>query len=499
MEFKPSEYQSEIYNWVENEKGNICIEALAGSGKTSTLVECANLIGEGNNLFVAFNKRIQLELSERLSHTTMKATTLHALGFSIIMSQIAKGNKVIVDNKKTGNIINDLDLDIYREDFFTYINIIKAIKSFCVDFNSKKELDDLFDYMNITDKIDNDYYSNIKKIMEKSNRNIFKIDFEDMIYLPLINNIKKNPKDWIFVDELQDLNNSQFELLDLFIGSKTRVIGVGDQKQGIYKFRHSLLSIMSDFTEKYNCTTFQLPITYRCPKSHIRLVKEHVPTIEAFENNPNGIIEVLDYDDLFDNMEDDAVYIARTNKYVAETVMNLLKNKRKATAYGKDIGKSIQTYIKKYKCKEMNEFDGRLNGNLNKLSDNNKNFNKLIKSESNFNKISSYRKRIRQNEYEIDLIETIMILMNNCTTIKELDKLIEDIFSDNIKGIVCSTIHKIKGLEFDNVYVMQNKLPLLWNNQSDDDIEQEYNLHYVAHTRSKNKIVLVTKEEEKKK
>ena len=94
MKFKLSEYQNSILDFVENGKGNACIQAYAGAAKSSTLVECANLIGNGNNLFVAFNKRIQLELSEKLSHTTMKASTLHGLGYSIIMSQIARGNKI---------------------------------------------------------------------------------------------------------------------------------------------------------------------------------------------------------------------------------------------------------------------------------------------------------------------------------------------------------------------------------------------------------------------
>jgi hypothetical protein len=830
---------------------------------SSTLVECAKLIKEKNNLFVAFNKRIQLDLQDKLKNTNMKATTLHALGYSIIMSQIAFGNKVEVDNRKVGNILNELDID--REDFMNYINVIKNIKNMYIDYTKDSELDELFENMNITLGDTKKWYDNIRIIMNKNNSMIFKIDFEDMIYLPIINNIKKMPKDWVFIDEClpgatrillsngmempineivnnklpieimtynintkkqepkkvigwsktsmknkkmlkikftrklrlthgfhtkhqliyctnnhkifsnneyiradklkigdevqfelahglkklsyknkytiksyfktssqikcptcdkifssalqlnshkrihydyqgnnmsekgsenlrkstykrnikfknnsiirdeigknlskrmlngeipckfggyvgngyitkhqkllfdelskhddrwkleyaektghntidksgyptnykidiafpehklgievhgnthknkqqqlkdkkkikfleskgwkileiwneeidvdinncvdivlqnligrspetlyissieeieydnyvydievednhnfyaegllvhncQDISISQIKLLDLFIGNRTRVIFIGDKNQSIYVWRGASSTIMDDFKKKYNCKTFNLPITYRCPKSHLQLVKNHVPNIEAYEHNINGIIDIIDYEKIHLYIEDDGVFIARTNKYVTETVLKLLKNKRKATAFGKDIGKNIQTYIKQQKCKSLNDFISKLKYKLYNIYEHIEELTEEAKILDDYNKLSQCRIKIKQYNNEIDLIDTIILLSNECTTIQELDKLIEDIFSDDIKGIICSTVHKIKGLEFDNVYVMQNKLPMSWNNQSEEDKLQELNLHYVAHTRSKKKIVLIKKEDKK--
>jgi len=803
--FEYSEYQKDIFNWVQNDTGNAIIQAYAGSSKTTVLVECANLIKTGNNLFVAFNKKIQLELQEKLPDS-MKAMTLHALGYSLIMSQITVGNKVDIDNKKVMNILKSMNLDIDRKEFFTLINIVKNIKNQFIDYNDKKQLDDLFIEMRIEEIVREDWYSIIKSIMTKSNNQIFKIDFEDMIYFPLIKNVKKSPKNWIFVDECQDLNNAQMSLLDLFIGNSTRLLIVGDkfqcQPKGtkvtmgyvngskiktkniedikigdklltyslsthctyrtyseqkymnkycrkvkniskriydddliviesnnkitkytkehkciarlskdfndkkytlylmkrntnfrigicpammkgdnlgigarmrmnqekadavwildifdnrkealqkemyysikynipmilfnqrhqensytqefidniwkefysmsemqnnannilkhfkrdinyplftnmdihthfsrnhcftltacnlisqymevnhfdgknkfeknkgskiykyrakyhkinklwyekyedfvyslevetdknyiadgilthncIYAFRGSIPTIMDDSKKKYNMKEFTLPITYRCPKSHISIVKSHVPNIEAFEHNEFGIVDEIEYEKLPFSIEDDAVFIARTNKYVAETVMLLLKNKKKATALGKDIGTNLIKYIKSYRCYNLRDFIGELHQNNYDNYDNIQKYEKLLKTEQDFTKTGSYRKRINMLQYDNDVIETIIVLSEECTTINELNKLIEEIFSDNIKGIICSTIHKIKGLEFDNVYVLQNKLPMKFDFMSEIELEQEQNCWYVAHTRSKHKLVLVHKNEKKK-
>ncbi|NCD07180.1 MAG: ATP-dependent helicase [Spirochaetia bacterium] len=492
-----SNYQKDIINFVKNEKGNAIIEAFSGSAKTTTLVECANNIGNGNNLFVAFNKKIQMELSKRLEHTNMKATTLHALGYSIIMSQIARGNKVEVDNKKIGNIINELNIRIDRDEFYHYFKAISYIKNMFIDYNSDIELDNMFEEMNVG--LDNKalFYTNLRKIMNRNNSMIFNIDFDDMIYLPLVNNIKKMPKDWIMADECQDFSNSQSKLLDLFIGAKTRVIFSGDKFQSIYSFRGAHSGIMAELKEKYKCKTFKLPITYRCPKSHLSLVNSHVPNIIAYEKNSVGIVSYCEHSDLWKKMEDNAVFIARTNKYVTETVLQLLKNKRKATAFGKDIGKSLQVYIKQKKCKDINEFIDKMQRNAYDIDIDIAKIETILKNENDFNVANQHKYRMRMLSNELDIIETILILCEECTTMQELDNLIDKIFSDNIEGIICSTVHKVKGLEFDNVYVMQNKLPMSWNNQSDEDRIQELNLHYVAHTRSKHKLVLVKKNEKR--
>ena len=64
MNFKPSEYQTKIFDFVVKGTGNAVINAKAGSGKTTTLVESMKLIPQKEKvLFVAFNKTLMGNLT----------------------------------------------------------------------------------------------------------------------------------------------------------------------------------------------------------------------------------------------------------------------------------------------------------------------------------------------------------------------------------------------------------------------------------------------------
>ena len=83
MSFIPSEYQEKIFDFIKNGSGNAVINAKAGSGKTSTIVESIHLIPQKEKvLFVAFNKAIEQELSKRLqSYSNAMIRTYHSLGY----------------------------------------------------------------------------------------------------------------------------------------------------------------------------------------------------------------------------------------------------------------------------------------------------------------------------------------------------------------------------------------------------------------------------------
>ena len=81
----PSKYQQAIFDWVRTGRGHALVNAVAGSGKTWTLVEASKLLKTDRALFCAFNKHIQEELGRRLPrHVTVK--TLHGIGYSALAS-----------------------------------------------------------------------------------------------------------------------------------------------------------------------------------------------------------------------------------------------------------------------------------------------------------------------------------------------------------------------------------------------------------------------------
>lgn len=74
-----SQYQQDIFAFVENETGNAIVEAVAGSGKSTTGVEAMNRIPAGqSSIFLAFNKSI----AEELKAKGVNARTFHSLTYS---------------------------------------------------------------------------------------------------------------------------------------------------------------------------------------------------------------------------------------------------------------------------------------------------------------------------------------------------------------------------------------------------------------------------------
>ena len=80
-----SEYQLDIFNAVENGSENIAINAVAGSGKTTTIVSACKRLNESERdvIFLAFNKLIVEELKGKLSGYA-EVSTLHAFGFNVL-------------------------------------------------------------------------------------------------------------------------------------------------------------------------------------------------------------------------------------------------------------------------------------------------------------------------------------------------------------------------------------------------------------------------------
>jgi superfamily I DNA/RNA helicase len=87
-----------------------------------------------------------------------------------------------------------------------------------------------------------------------------------------------------------------------------------------------------------------------------------------------------------------------------------------------------------------------------------------------------------------DQVETIMAIADGCQTIQGLKSKISSTFSDDLDGVVFSSIHKAKGLEWDKVYILR---PDLMPHPIANDRQQEENIRYVAYTRSKDKLYFV--------
>lgn len=484
--FKPSKYQEDIFKWVSTGKGNAIIQAVAGSGKTTTIIEIGNRVPKDvKSIFVAFNKAIATTLQEKLPNN-VESRTLHSFGMSLFYGNT--NSRPRLDNEKLfDTIIKVLDDSIIsdEEQYKQYISILKKtiplLKAEYIDYTDFGEVNDLFMRKDFEFQLDEEILNFIKETMDRCKKNVETIDFDDMIWIPIINNFKSHIYDFVFVDETQDLNRSQFELIKKMCGKNTRVIAVGDRRQSIYAFRGADSKSMNNFKEYFNAKELPLSICYRCPKSHIALAKEIVPEIEAWDDAIEGIVDNVSLDKGTDKMIDGNLVLCRTNAPLIKVAFALIRENKKAIVRGRDIGSGLLKLVNKYKAINLNDL-------LEKVMK----FKSLQNDKLELIELGEYDRRKKGILMTaIDSCDTVLCIAENVETIEDLKLKINTIFSDKNEGIVCSSVHKAKGLEADSVYILNYELMPHPMAKTDEEIEQELNIQYVALTRSKRELYFI--------
>jgi superfamily I DNA/RNA helicase len=97
---KGSPQQKDIWKSLMSSTSNILVNALAGTGKTTTIVEgCTRIMNAGKIAYVAFGREIAKELKTRLPRSVYVAT-LHGFGYHIIRHHLkAQGDDINVDDR----------------------------------------------------------------------------------------------------------------------------------------------------------------------------------------------------------------------------------------------------------------------------------------------------------------------------------------------------------------------------------------------------------------
>lgn len=484
MTYKPSKYQEAIYDFIKNGKGNAIIQAVAGSGKTTTLVDACKLLPTSTtNIFVAFNTSIVAELKSKLP-PQMECKTLHSVGFSLFRSNFVD---TTLQNDKLQIIIENvlIDNDILPDDsrYMNYYGVLKALipllKANNITYNNYNEVEDVCvkgDY-----ELNDDLFEVIVQVMDKCKKNTSTIDFDDMIWLPVVLNFKAKTYDYVFVDETQDLNKVQFELIKKISNGNTRVIAVGDYRQSIYAFRGADTNSMKNLKDFFNMKELPLSICYRCPKSHIKMAQEITSEIEASETAIEGVLEYVNLNEVIKLAEEKNLILCRTNAPLIKVAFKLIREGKKAVVRGRNIGTNIMTVVKKYKAKTLNDLELKI-----------ANFEELQNEKLELIEEGKLDKRKKNSILaNIDICETILAISESCETIEDLKSKIETIFTDEKVGIVCSSIHKAKGLEADKVFIIEfSNMPHPMAH-TDEEVAQEMNIKYVALTRSKRELYIV--------
>ncbi len=474
--FTPSKYQQAIYDWVRTGTGNAVVEAVAGSGKTTTLLEALNLM-TGSPLFCAFNKHIKDELAARAPKHA-KVSTIHSLGFSTVRKAFPL---TAVNGKKLQSIVREIMGEEFNDrEARVAAERLASVAKLTLTDPTPENLSDLMAHHDIEANGETDWViESVPEILEECvKRAEHEIDFDDQVWLPHRLNLKPRGFDWVCVDEAQDLNSAQRELV--LKAGRGRVMAVGDSRQAIYGFAGADTSSIARITERLNAKTLPLSICYRCPSSHLDMAREIVPHIEARAGAPVGTIDYPSLDALTRILVDGDLIICRVNAPLAEIAMRLVRQGKKAVLRGRDLSSNLQSLIRRVAKRRMT-IDMAVF--LDALVDyREKETRKLYAAEKD-----------GQAESLRDRVDTLIALSDGTDTVDDLSRRVNEIFTDSKDGIVCSSVHRAKGLEAKRVGIFEPRLMPHPRARSGWEMEQEYNLKYVALTRSKDTLWMVGK------
>lgn len=499
FDFVPSKYQEKFFDFIQHGVGNAVIEAKAGAGKTKTAISSIKLIPKDQKcLFIAFNKSIADELNERLkSRSNCIARTTHSLGFLMLRRNL--GPDIEVDEYKyrkyvknnIGKITTASEFIRTRQQVEEYIDNITMLIDFS-RFNlaqNEKEINAVAQKYSIP--VSFDECAITQKCLEWGKEHTETIDYTDMIWLPV--ELSLAPMgltyDWVYIDESQDLSICSTQLFLKCIKRGGRFVSIGDPDQSVNLFAGSSEDAFNFMKEYPNTTLFELPISYRCAKNIVTFANQLVPNMLARDEAPEGII--IRNCHVRDIKEGDMV-LCRSKAPLVKLYVKLLRKNINCYIKGQDIGTNLIKELEKIQQEDLNT-DLTADGVFVRLWD--KFFterNKLMQTRGlDFDDatLSSYMME------KYDVINTLLILAEKYKTKTELIKHIKEIFQEDSKGVCLSTIHKAKGLEAENVYIlchstMPSKLAV-----HDWEKLQEQNLMYVAYTRAKNLLGFVSEKE----
>ena len=464
-----SSYQKNIFKDIARGSGNTIIIARAGSSKTSSLVEGSKYIPKGKkSLFCAFNKSIQEELRLKLG-SYVECLTLHSLGFRGIKQRF--GN-VELNTRKTWDIVEEL-INNPKQNYDLIDSICKTVslcKATLTDVPTKIE-ELIIDYdIDVCDIDVKEYIKYITQTLRLCKEKTSVIDFDDMIWFPFVYKINVGKYDYVFIDESHDLNKAQIELALSAVKPGGRITAVLDPNQAIYAWRGADASVLDNLRKRLNPQELPLPICYRCPKKVILEAKKFVSDIELYDKAIDGEINNIEIQDLFKLAKPGSYVISRFNAPLVKYCMKFLKKSIPANILGRDIGNNLTYLIKKSKKKTVKEFLKWLD-NWEKDEK-----EKLLQKYPN-----------ASTETIQDKAECLYNLCEDATSLEEVKSNIDSLFkeSDEKKIVLFSSVHRIKGKETDDVFILADTLR--------SSSQEELNIHYVALTRCKKKLFMVWK------
>ncbi len=450
----------------------LIVNAYAGTGKTSTLVQFCEARKNSSILYLSYNSSMKKEAEIKFKHLpNVNVKTMHSLAYTEL--DIANKYKNRLGSLRAKDLVDAgivARIPLGQQNLYATA-ILRLLRLFC---NTNQEI---MPFLRDIEKSPNNYelpfmvsmpfiLNSTLALWKDIQTPKCKLPYEHDFYLKSYQLSKaKLDYDYILVDEAQDINAC---VIDIVLNqAKAKKVFIGDTYQSIYKFRGAVNSL-EILSKRPRSTTLYLTQSFRCPQSIANIANMYLNILNApkpFRGTKKSVCQ---------SNEPKAI-LCRTNARLFDVAIANIEKKLFIVG-GVD------------SC----NFDDLLD--VQKLM-----FKKHEYIKSPF--IAGFKDIKELLEYskdtgEIDLQQKVMVLYKYMK--QDIRLLIKQIKGQCVKkqekaDIVLSTGHKSKGLEWDDVEILDDFVNIKKTIEEEEEIivpKEELNLLYVAVTRAKRALAV---------
>ena len=476
---------------------NLLLEAVAGSGKSTTLEEGMKRQLKENvlppsTLVCAFNRHIADNFTERARQANLPITCRTFNGLGHVAFGRAIGKRCVVETGKMYLTAKRIwpKFDTSPLSCPDFRKLVDAARNYGLvprgsPGGAQEDTDDVWAGLIESADIDVEDFDPswlvecARVLLADMNNQAWNglIDYTDQLYLSVTIAGRFDTFKQVVVDEVQDMGKLQHRMMQRLLGMNGRLVGAGDRNQAIYGFRGADTRSITTMTNLFSMKPMPLTVSFRCPKAVVRQANKIVPYMKSAPTAPEGIVGISKPAEI---RPGDFV-LCRYNQPLAVLWLRLIQRGIGATILGRDIGANLARLLKKRGAQGNEAMP--LEKALTHLE---------AWSTSERTKFESKGKQDRSDSIS-DRVTAIQALCEaappNATVRWFIDK-IEFLFSDKPGSpaiVTLSTIHKAKGLEFARVHFLgREKLPPRKGN------DQEHNLIYVGETRAMSELYFMS-------
>lgn len=512
-EFKPTEEQEAVVAAARG-RDSLMIRAYAGCAKTSTLELTAKVIAVPA-MAVAFNKKIAVEMGKRLPGN-FKSVTMNGLGHGAWM----RANPQVqmkLDDRKLGKLVSEVAKDrgvkIDSEQWDQLRKLAAGVMQAGIvpqghgpqglTADTPEAWEEVADGQGL-DEDDLHFLKDLAREVVERDIALARagiISFDDQIYCSALLGGKFPKYPVVFVDESQDLSPLNHRMLAESMRPDTKLVAVGDSRQAIYAWRGADGNSMEKVaTLRQDWTNLPLNITFRCPKRVVARQQAHAPGFTAWFTNADGLFHQFqgksddesaegggwtwgDLERRLPRPEATMAVLCRNNAPLMSLALKLLRRNIGCVFLGRDIGKSLITFTRKLFPNDNTPLDQML-GLLDEWEQGETSKALANKREDKVGGIVDKADSLRAVCQGADVRDA-----------EQLREALQKLFSREEGLVTLSSIHKAKGLEWDLVVHLDPwRIPSKWARAAAKagqpvPLEQDWNLLYVAETRTKHTLI----------